>query len=587
MSYILRFKNSIWIPTFTILLFIASAFFNRGGESFYWLRLWEFFLLTSIMISVLYETHDREISLNYNGSIFVFLLFIVAVIISTIFSFYTWGSISDLLEISSYVLLFFFIFMFKNRKMETLFIGTFIVLGLIDAIFVIWQHYVFHYARPAGFLRYANWNAQFILYSSVLMIYPMKLFFRKNRRFFYLFTAFLLIAIFAMILSASRMLIILIPVVLFSLGILFKKAKITVIVTAILVILVLAVPNPVSNRLLHNRNRYDMQRPKIWKMSYEIGMIRPWIGVGEGAFEDFAVMKNFPVNGEKWRYKVHARIAHNQYLQYFANYGILGIIPYLILLSIILIYAVRKILNRSNEEKPGGFWSIIFILFTVHSFFDNPLYLPINAIFIFTATAFIVPVTKIKNYTIMKKHSLSYNMFFSLLIILVAFITLHPFVSRYFAIKAENNVNTNIKKANKLYLIAYSFSPFDPQYAALYAKYWVLSYKKTKDMTDLFPMFSYMNIALRLAPTKNIYRDAFISYLTVGVKNIKNYETIVKKLLEDDIYFNPYNPNYRLQYARLIYKENPDSAKKVIEKAIEYEPNFEAGKEFLKENYAK
>ncbi|RKX65672.1 hypothetical protein DRP44_05845, partial [candidate division TA06 bacterium] len=206
---------------------------------------------------------------------------------------------------------------------------------------------------------------------------------------------------------------------------------------------------------------------------------------------------------------------------------------------------------------------------------------------IFTATSVIVPITKIKKYTIINIHSLIYNMFFSLLIILVAFITLHPFVSRYFAIKAENNVNTNIKKANKLYLIAYSFSPFDPQYAALYAKYWVLSYKKTKDMTDLFPMFSYMNIALRLAPTKNIYRDAFISYLTVGVKNIKNYETIVKKLLEDDIYFNPYNPNYRLQYARLIYKENPDSAKKVIEKAIEYEPNFEAGKEFLKENYAK
>jgi hypothetical protein len=53
------------------------------------------------------------------------------------------------------------------------------------------------------------------------------------------------------------------------------------------------------------------------------------------------------------------------------------------------------------------------------------------------------------------------------------------------------------------------------------------------------------------------------------------------RLLEDNIKFNPYNPVYRLEYAKLIIKECPDSAKSIIEKAIEYEPNFEKGKEFL------
>ncbi len=583
----LNYNGFVFIFLIFILAVIISSFFNRGGESFYWLRLWEFFLLASIMISTLLETKDREISLNYNGFIFIFLIFILAVIISTIFSFYSWGSISDLLEVSSYVLLFFFIYMFKNRKIEVLFLSLFISLGVIDAIFVIWQRYIYHYVRPAGFLRYANWNAQFILYSTILAIFPLKYFFAKNKKYFYMLSALITVDLFAMVLSASRMLFILIPVALFCLGILFKKAKITLIVTAILIVLIVAIPNPVSNRLLRNKNKYDMQRPKIWKMSYEIAMIRPLVGVGEGAFEDFAVMKNFPVNGEKWRYKVHAKIAHNQYLQYFANYGILGIIPYLFILAVIGFYALREIYSGKKDNSPQGFWGIIFILFLIHSLFDNPLYLPINAIFIFIAMAFIIPVINIKTYIIPKKHSVSYNMFFALLIILVASITLHPFVSKYYADKAENEMDKDLNKAGKLYLRAYAFSPFDPQYAVLLSKYWVIGYKKTKDMTDLFPMFSYMNIALRLAPTKNLYRDIFINYLTVGKVNIKNRDEIIKMLLEDNIRFDPFNPHYRLDYARLIYRENPDSARKVVEKAVEYEPNFKEGKEFLKKYYEK
>lgn len=576
--------KSFYIPFTAILIMIISSFFFKGGESFYWLRIWEFVLVSTILIGIIVETQDREISINDNKIIFSYILFFIAIIISTIFSYYVWGSINNLLEITSYLLLFFFIFMFKNKNIEKIIVSLFISLGFIDTIIVIVQKIVFHSSRPQGMLKYANWNALFILYTTILIIPLLIDYFKKNRKYFYILLSVFIMNLMAILFSASRMLIILIPIIFILTGCISKRIKETLIIMFALLILILVIPNPVSNRILRNRNTYDMQRPKIWKMAYNVGLESPITGVGAGAFEDFAIMHNFPVEGQKWRYKVHARIAHNQYLQFFADYGILGILTFLFIAISGLFYSIKNI-SCKNKDKFKPFWSIIFILFLIHSFFDNPLYLPINAIIISISLAFIVPVRKLKTYIIQKKHIVSYNLFFSLLIVLIAFITLHPFVSLYYANKAENQMKITPLKAQKSYLIAYSASPFNPQYAALYAKYWVLSYKKTNDMTDLYPMYVYMNIAIKLAPTKNFYRDLTINYLTVGNVNISNKDTIVMGLLEDNIKFNPYNPVYRLEYAKLIMKKNPDSAKWIIEKAIEYEPNFEKVKEFLKKYY--
>jgi len=470
--------------------------------------------------------------------------------------------------------------MFKNENIEKIMLSIFISLGFIDTIIVIIQKIILHSSRPHGMLKYANWNALFILYATILIIPLLMDFFKINRKYFYILLPIFILNLIAIGFSASRMLIILIPIIFILTGCIYKRIKETLIIMFALLILILAIPNPVSNRILRNRNIYDMQRPKIWKVAYNIGMESPITGVGAGAFEDFAIMHNFPVEEQEWRYRVHARIAHNQYLQFFADYGILGILSFLIIATSGLLYSIKSIFHKDRTVfKP--FWSIIFILFLTHSFFDNPLYLPINAIMISISLAFIVPISKLKTYIIHRKHTVSYNLFFSLLILLIALITLHPFVSLYYANRAEGQMKITPLKAQKSYLIAYSFSPFNPQYAALYAKYWVLSYKKTKDMTDLYPMSVYMSIAMKLAPTKNFYRDLTINYLTVGKVNISNKDTIVMGLLEDNIKFNPYNPVYRLEYAKLIMKENPDSAKNIVEKAIEYEPNFEKGKEFL------
>jgi O-antigen ligase len=576
--------KSFYIPFISILVMIISSFFFTGGESFYWLRIWEFVIVSTILIGIIAETQDREISINFNPIIFFYILFFITIIVSTIFSYYVWGSINNLLEMTSYLLLFFFIFMFKNENIEKIILSVFISLGFIDTIIVIVQKILFHSSRPHGMLKYANWNALFILYTTILIIPLLIELFKRNRKYFYTLLPIFILNLMAIVFSASRMLIILIPIVFFLTGCIYKRIKETLIIMFALLILILAIPNPVSNRILRNRNIYDMQRPKIWRVAYNIGMESPITGVGAGAFEDFAIMHNFPVEGQKWRYRVHAKIAHNQYLQFFADYGIPGILSFLIIAISGLFYSIKSIFYKDrNRFKP--FWSIIFIIFLIHSFFDNPLYLPINAIVISISLAFIVPVRKLKTYIIHRKHTISYNLFFSLLILLIALITLHPFVSLYYANKAEDQMKITPLKAQKSYLIAYSFSPFNPQYAALYAKYWVLSYKKTRDMTDLYPMSVYMSIAMKLAPTKNFYRDLTINYLTVGNVNISNKDKLIMRLLEDNIKFNPYNPVYRLEYAKLIVKEYPDSAKSIIEKAIEYEPNFEEGKEFLKKHY--
>src|SRR5207237_282422 len=67
---------------------------------------------------------------------------------------------------------------------------------------------------------------------------------------------------------------------------------------------------------------YNYARLQIWAASLRIIGEHPLLGVGFGQFVHVSKSFNFPVEGQVARYVKHLGIAHSEYLQHAAEFGI-------------------------------------------------------------------------------------------------------------------------------------------------------------------------------------------------------------------------------------------------------------------------
>lgn len=224
------------------------------------------------------------------------------------------------------------------------------------------------------------------------------------------------------ILTASRIVLVLILVLP---AFLFKR-KIFACVAPILLGLVLLVPNPVKKRVMGKVEVYSLQRPNIWKQAIKTGLDRPITGWGLRSYQNASLRHNFPVEG---KYSRKSKIAHNQFLQYFAEGGLILFLSYLYLFFVFF----------TNFKKIGNFEKILITVIFIHSLFDNVLYLPTNflvfIILLFTAIA------SAEEYKI--KFSLPGKFIF----LLLSFIYLIP-LSAYFLSKKGETVFNNKEFGN-------------------------------------------------------------------------------------------------------------------------------------------
>jgi O-antigen ligase len=140
----------------------------------------------------------------------------------------------------------------------------------------------------------------------------------------------------------------------------------------ILISLFLGIGSTVE-RFSFDRILYE-SRPAIWANTIDIFLNYPFFGSGLGTFP--SIYPQFETDGTLW----HVFHAHNDYLEYLAELGILG---FCLLMGGIAIMFISSFLvwrfRRNTESKGlalGGIVSIICIL--VHSFTDFNLHIPAN-----------------------------------------------------------------------------------------------------------------------------------------------------------------------------------------------------------------
>ena len=159
----------------------------------------------------------------------------------------------------------------------------------------------------------------------------------------------------------------------------FSKKTILGLISAIAIMFLLTTSQPVASRFLSSFNFSEgsnTERIKNWNQGYEMFADNFLFGVGIGNYS----LEINPTIG--YRIPVYA---HNLYLDIGAEMGIFALVVWIILITV-TIYQLYKASKNSNGRflkavSIGLIGSLIW--FSVHSFFDTPIYSPtILAIFV-------------------------------------------------------------------------------------------------------------------------------------------------------------------------------------------------------------
>jgi O-antigen ligase len=166
---------------------------------------------------------------------------------------------------------------------------------------------------------------------------------------------------------------------------LFHRRKVLVLIPLGLLVLILAVPNPLKTyvRELPSRDIYAFQRYDIWKMALRMIKDRPFVGVAAAQFDLYAPHYNFPVEKGDARYGKVPQTAHNLILHYAVE---LGLPAALILIAIIL--ALWALFLSPRPPPAGrGYLAALCAVLIMDLFYENMLNNAVAAAVVFCFAA--------------------------------------------------------------------------------------------------------------------------------------------------------------------------------------------------------
>jgi O-antigen ligase len=144
------------------------------------------------------------------------------------------------------------------------------------------------------------------------------------------------------------------------------KKRASRLISAFLVIALIASAAVIYIRLFHIQDPFQYYRFKIWKYSLQGIMQDPYLGIGLNMLPYRASQFNFPADQEVGRYSRVATSADNQYLQILIETGFLGF--FLFLIGWIGIYfGLRKLPQRFLV------FQCAYFIISIISFFASPL----------------------------------------------------------------------------------------------------------------------------------------------------------------------------------------------------------------------
>ena len=406
-----------------IILFVNKQVYTFRVNQEMILKLFIIIILTLLIIKYL-ET--KEISRYRNRLNLPISLFVLMMSISLLRVKVLSVGLGDYEIFISYFLLYFLIINNVDKKEQfDSFIKLFYLTSFLVSLYTLMQYYGFEpylkdFHSLTSTIGQKNWISNYIgMFFPVTLIYFLLEDIKKNKIVYYILLSILYAT---MMICQSRgiwisiaftILIGIFLIYRFKLFALFNKENqkwlVVLIITFMIITIIYSTDNPlnksaitVSQRAVSTFNEQDPSintRLLMWKTTFEMIKDKPIFGSGIGTFKmnylnyQAEFLKNNPYY---IRYSVKAGEAHNEYLQMWAELGIIGLGIFigviLMLYSLILDYLKK---NNTDQDKIIVFGLVLGITcFLIHSLFTFPLYVPALGVTFFTLVGLTVIYTR-------------------------------------------------------------------------------------------------------------------------------------------------------------------------------------------------
>jgi len=298
------------------------------------------------------------------------ILFVLSLIISTVFSA---NKINSIIELYKYLtgLLLFFIIVCMESKNKMLVIHTLVFAGLIISVSAIYQ-YLFGFRHVFQFLENNLTGSAFtldylqnqrvffpfitpnILGGYLAMIAPLALINKKNNLFI---VPFCITLFFTKSLGSFSSVVAGLLLYFLLLGKTDKRKTLSLAGLLIIIVFVFVLRTNIPKQHIQPLLSATM-RINYWTDSFKIIKTHPLAGVGLGNF-------NLP----------QSRYAHNSYLQIWAETGIPGIVAFLWLMGSIVTWTRKQFLSKELSQG-SRFLFISVLIFLIHNLVDFTFFLP-------------------------------------------------------------------------------------------------------------------------------------------------------------------------------------------------------------------
>src|SRR6266849_2503918 len=310
----------------------------EGGTTHLPVLIIRLILLGAVIVWLLRSMRTGWITVQQSRVFSAMVVFMGWAVVSVVRSFYVAPSLQWLISLCSYaVCLFVVVHLVQSirevRGLVTILLG----MGVFEAALGLYQYLWGGQARPTGTFFNANFFASYEM--SVFAVAFGLLCYRRPTDVVRWETPLLwltagAVAV-AFILAQSRGALLAFVAAVACVGFYrFGKPFLAVIVLGLIVGAI--VQNPLQQRMLSvgTQDPYAYTRLAIWKNSLERISDHPW-GVGLGLYKYTSFQYRFPVDNAIARYGKRAESAHNKYLQFAVELGVLGLVLFLAGISLL------------------------------------------------------------------------------------------------------------------------------------------------------------------------------------------------------------------------------------------------------------
>ena len=592
---------------FTMLFMYRYIYINRiNQETFLKLFIIIAFFLWVIKLIIVEELSWEKTKLNIS-----ILIFILVMSISLIRNEVVFVGLKDFINFLAYFMIFFLIInCIYNQKQFLSFLKLYFIIAFLIALYTFFQYYGYdpffignNYLTST--LGQKNWISNYIA-----MIFPIvfSFFLLQKEKKFKIIYYILLSVLYANIMICQSRGIWISIFVSSIIGFYFiykiklvkyfrknRKWLIILILTFLIITVIYSTNNPLNKsavtvvqRAATTFDKSDTSintRMLIWKITFNMIKDNPWFGSGIGTFK--LNYQNYQAdylqeNPEDIKYWIKAGEAHNEYLQIWAELGIIGLILFLT----IIYFFYDLIIKFLNKVKKGNKENKIIVVgmltgitcFLIHCLFSFPLHVPALGSAFFMMIGLTLRFTKGFNLNkenqcniIIKSINTKNNKYKIIFIILIlAFviflinnIVVKPYISELYYFKGMIfNLNYKFKDSLPLLSHAVDLSPHNGRIVhALGATYYNLN--RYDEAIECFSRARKYEI------------DKYIFYLSgLCYFNKKMYEEAEEEF-KYAIYLEPkFSEAYYSLGFLYFSKEDYGGAIEQWNKILEIEPNF-------------